>query len=63
MYFILSYEYLRIWLKERSQYELDTFSKLEVEGGGSDVRRRYVQRQMRPKPGQIKKLPPIKLQQ
>ncbi|KAB0797940.1 hypothetical protein PPYR_08933 [Photinus pyralis] len=62
MYFILSHEYFRIWLKERSQYELDTYSKLEVEAGGSDIKRRYVQRYIRPRPVLVKQLPSIKLQ-
>ncbi|KAF2898973.1 hypothetical protein ILUMI_07200 [Ignelater luminosus] len=63
MNFIMSHEYLRIWLKERTVYEIDTYSKQDVEAGAGDIKRRFVQRYMSKSrnKGKERILPPIKL--
>ncbi|KAK4880365.1 hypothetical protein RN001_008511 [Aquatica leii] len=61
MNFIMSNEYMRIWLKERKIYEIDTYSKYEVESDAGDIKRRFVQRFMKPKPTSIRVMPIITL--
>lgn len=63
MNFIMSHEYLRIWLKERTVYEIDTYSKQDVEAGAGDIKRRFVQRNMNKSrnKGKERILPPIKI--
>lgn len=57
----MSNEYLRIWIKERTTYEIDTYSKYEVESGASDIKRRIIQRDMtKPNPN-IRIMPIITL--
>lgn len=61
MSYIMSNEYLRIWIKERTTYEIDTYSKYEVESGASDIKRRIIQRDMtKPNPN-IRIMPIITL--
>ncbi|KAK4880341.1 hypothetical protein RN001_008487 [Aquatica leii] len=60
MNFLMTNEYLRIWLKQRTVYELDFYSKSEADGV-REFKRRFVQRIMKPKPTSIRVLPIIKL--
>ncbi|KAF5282575.1 hypothetical protein FQA39_LY04982 [Lamprigera yunnana] len=48
MYFMLSNEYTRMWLKERGIYEETAYLKYEVEGNWTGMERRYVQHYSKP---------------
>lgn len=60
MAFIMSNEYMRLWFKQLDLYVVDTYSKLDVEAGANEIRRRFVQRYAKP-PRKVKPMPIITL--
>lgn len=60
MYYLLNFEYRRLWFKERGQYEKEVYTKKEMMKEESKIKRRFVQRTMVPKKKE-KTLPVIKL--
>lgn len=44
MKYIMSFEYLRIWMKERDAYDREIYSKMETESDSKGIKRRFVQR-------------------
>lgn len=44
MKYIMSFEYLRIWIKERDAYNREIYSKMETDSDSKGIKRRFVQR-------------------
>ncbi|XP_018325503.1 uncharacterized protein LOC108737262 [Agrilus planipennis] len=60
--FVMTNEYLRMWMRERAIYEKDVYSSLEAEKDKGRIRRRYVLRDMtKKKPDKMRDMPIITL--
>ncbi|KAL3281177.1 hypothetical protein HHI36_004395 [Cryptolaemus montrouzieri] len=44
---LLNFEYMRMWFKERDQYQKDTYTKQDTKNSEAFVKRRFVQRYIR----------------
>ncbi|KAF5277697.1 hypothetical protein FQR65_LT03677 [Abscondita terminalis] len=61
MYLLLSNEYHRKWFAERYVYQQQTFKSVPVEKDKANIKRRYVQRIMKPNPSLARVMPIITL--